>query len=382
MRSVRLALVTTDKREHDHDYMNPVPCFGTAPEALLQGLTSLPKVEVHVVSCSQKKMNSPVQLAANIWFHSLLVPKWGWLRSGYSGCISAVRKELGVIQPDLVHAQGTERDCAIAAAFFPGPKVLTIHGNCRAIAQLRQSKPFSYWWLQAQLERFSIPRFDGVVCISKYTQSLVSGLAKKTWLLPNAVDPAFFEIEPKSVSEFPVILVVANVDARKNQIGLIHSLDGLSKKRPFQMRFLGKCGEDPYGQEFRGLVQTRPWCFWGGMLDRVSLRKEFAKATAVMLPTWEDNCPMVVLEAQAAGIPVICSNVGGVPDLVEEEITGLLTDPSRPESMPQALGRLLQNPGLAKRLADAGRKQALARFHPRVIAEKHLEIYRELIASR
>jgi len=179
-----------------------------------------------------------------------------------------------------------------------------------------------------------------------------------------------------------MVLVVANVDARKNQIGLIRSLDDLAKQYSFELKFFGKCGEDPYGQEFRRLVQARSWCVWRGMLDRDRLRLEFAKATAVVLPTWEDNCPMVVLEAQAAGVPVIASNVGGVPDLIQDGVTGILTDPAQPETMPRALKRLLENPQLSKRLAQEGRKQALARFHPRVIAAKHLDIYRELIACR
>jgi glycosyltransferase involved in cell wall biosynthesis len=232
------------------------------------------------------------------------------------------------------------------------------------------------------LERFCLPRFNGVVCISKYTENWVKGLATKTWLLPNAVDSKFFEIQPRRTGHVPVVLVVANVDSRKNQIGLIHSLAGLSRQRPFEVRFFGKCGEDPYGKEFRELIAARPWCFWGGMLERENLRGEFAKASVVMLPTWEDNCPMVVLEAQAAGIPVIASNVGGVPDLVEDGRTGLLTDPARPETMSKALARLLEDPALAKQLAEKGRSQAKARFHPKVIAEKHLEIYREVIASR
>lgn len=375
-------MLTTDNRQADRHYHFASPYFGTAPAGLLEGLADFREIEIHVISCTQRGMTSPPKLAKNIWFHSLVVPRWGWLRTAYAGCITSVLARLNEISPMVVHAQGTERDCAITAAFFSGPKVLTIHGNCRAIAQLRRSKPFSYWWLQAQLERFSIPKFDGVVSISKYTQSLVSGLAKKTWLLPNAVDSAFFDIQPKRTSEVPVILVVANVDARKNQIGLIHALDALSGNSNFQVNFFGKCGEDSYGREFRALVQTRPWCVWGGMLEREKLRQEFAKATAVMLPTWEDNCPMVVLEAQAAGVPVIASNVGGVPDLVQEGRTGLLTDPARPETMSKALARLLGDPTLAKQLAEEGRSQAKARFHPKVIAEKHLEIYREIIASR
>ena len=84
---------------------------------MLQGFAALPEVRVHVVSCTQQPMRSPEKLAGNIWFHSLHVPKLGWLRTGYQGCIRAVRRKLRAIQPDLVHGQGTERDCALSAIF-------------------------------------------------------------------------------------------------------------------------------------------------------------------------------------------------------------------------------------------------------------------------
>ena len=378
---MKIALVTTDNREAHRQYTLGAPYFGTAPAALLEGLAEYPQAEIHVVTCTQKQMSSPTKLANNVWFHSMHIPKWGWLRSGYLGCIRAVGRKLEEIRPDLVHAQGTERDCAVAAVFATIPKLLTIHGNCRAIAQLRRSPPFSYWWLQAQLERLCLPRFDGVICISKYTQGLVSRLARKTWLLPNAVDSSFFKISRQESGPVPILLVVANVESRKNQIGLIRSLGSLAEQRPFQLRFFGNCGEDDYGRKFRQLAATKPWCFYGGMLDRTSLRQEFARASAVILPTWEDNCPMVLLEAQAAGIPIIASNVGGIPDLVEDDITGILTNPSDPQTMPKALTRLWDSPELASRLIQKGREQAQARFHPKVIAQKHLDIYREVIAA-
>jgi glycosyltransferase involved in cell wall biosynthesis len=91
---------------------------------------------------------------------------------------------------------------------------------------------------------------------------------------------------------------------------------------------------------------------------------------------------MVVLEAQASGVPVIASNVGGVPDLVEDGVTGLLTNPDLPSTMPIALEKILSDKALADRLAEGGRKQALARFHPNVIATRHLKIYEEVLSSR
>ena len=102
---MRIAILTTDSREHYRDYHNPAPHFGTAPEALLQGFSKLPGLEVHVVSCTQEQMRSPQKLAENIWFHSLVVPKIGWMRTLYQGCIRATRRKLREIRPDIVHGQ-------------------------------------------------------------------------------------------------------------------------------------------------------------------------------------------------------------------------------------------------------------------------------------
>src|SRR5580692_11230300 len=107
---MKVALLTTDNREDSRNYSAPDPYFGAAPEALLQGFAALPELEVHVISCTQKPMKSPEKLADNIWFHSLYVPKMGWMRTSYQGCIRAVRRKLKVLKPDMVHGQGTERE--------------------------------------------------------------------------------------------------------------------------------------------------------------------------------------------------------------------------------------------------------------------------------
>src|SRR5712671_6606164 len=155
---MRVAFLTTDNREHFKDYGNPAPHFGTAPEALLQGFSQWPDLEIHVVSCAREQMHSPQKLGENIWFHSLVVPKIGWLRTGYQGCIRATRRFLRTLQPDLVHGQGTERDCGICAVFSGFPNVITIHGNMGELAHLLRPRPGSYLWCAAQLERFTLPR--------------------------------------------------------------------------------------------------------------------------------------------------------------------------------------------------------------------------------
>lgn len=378
---MKIAIVTTDSREHFRDYANPVPSFGTAPEALLQGFALLPDVEVHVISCARVRMKSPKKLAPNIFFHSLLVPKLGWMATGYQGCIRAVRKKLREIQPAIIHGQGTERDCAMDAVFSGFPSVLTIHGNMRLIAKVNRVKPLSFIWLAALLEKITIPRAHGVVCITHYTEQAVKDLAKRTWIVPNAVDSSFFDVDARpAVEEPPRILCVGNVSVRKNQNAFIRALDPLAQKRKFQVLFLGHTTKGrPYDDEFLRLTRERIWCNYGGMANRDQLKAHLREASALALPSLEDNCPMAVLEAMAAGVPVVAAKVGGLPDLIEEGKTGFFCDPLTPNSMCEAVEKMLANPAAMPELAARAKQQALARFHPRVIASRHLEIYREVL---
>jgi glycosyltransferase involved in cell wall biosynthesis len=378
---MRVAILTTDNREHHRQYHETTPRFGTAPEALMQGFALLPETEVHVVSCIQQPMRSPEKIADNIQFHGLLAPKIGWLRTGYQGCIRAVRKKLREIRPDIVHGQGTERDCSISAVFSGFPNVLTIHGNMRLIAAVNRDRPFSYNWLAARLERFTIPRANGVVCITNYTRDAVAGLAKKTWVVPNAVDAGFFEVRPEiNLEHPPVILCAGAVCLRKNQNAFIRALDPLAAKWKFRVLFLGVAPDgNAYSSDFFELIRARAWCEYAGFVDREQLKSHLRGASLLALPSLEDNCPMVILEAAAAGVPVVAAKVGGVPDLIEDGKTGLLCDPLHAVSMAGAVEKLLDQPPLAHALAADANRRARERFHPLVIARRHLEIYREVL---
>jgi glycosyltransferase involved in cell wall biosynthesis len=377
---MKIALLTTDNREHSHDYRQAEPYFGTAPAALLEGFAQLPEAEVHVVSCTQQPLAAPEKIAPNIFYHSLLVPKSGWMRTLYQGCIRAARKKLKEIQPDIVHGQGTERDCALSAVFSGFPNVLTLHGNMRLVAAVNRARPFSFLWLAARLESFTLPRTDGVVCISRYTRDAVKPLVRRTWVLPNAVDRSFFDVRPApDPSAPPVVLCVGAVCLRKNQNAFIRALDPLAERKPFKLIFLGQEDHGAYGAEFRELVQARPWCEHVPFSGRDRVKEYFQAATLLALPTLEDNCPMVVLEAMAAGVPVLASNVGGVPDLIESDKTGVFCDPQAPESFRTGAARLLDDREFSQRLVTEARQQARERFHPQVIARRHLEIYREVL---
>jgi glycosyltransferase involved in cell wall biosynthesis len=374
---MRVALLTTDSREHFKDYGNPQPYFGTAPEALLEGFKLLPdKVEVHVISCLQREpASSPTKLAENIYYHGLHVPNIGWLKTGYQGCIRAVRRKLRVIQPDIVHGQGTERDCAMCAVFSGFPNVLTIHGNMRLVAEFLRAQPLTYYWISSRLERLCLRKTKGVVAISSYTQSSVDPYTRCSWLVPNAVHPSFFNLprEPDSPSR---VLCAANIGARKNQIGLIKALDSLGATTPLRLVFAGRGTEaDAYYRDFKQMVSDRPWCEYLGALDRRALRNEMTRAAIGVLPSFEDNCPMVILEAAAAGLPFAAARVGGIPDLIQHNVNGLLFDPSSPDDISATIARLVLEKSSTLALADAALASCTQRFAPDSVARDHLNIY-------
>ena len=326
-------------------------------------------------------MRKPEKLAPNIWFHQPLVPRPGWGRSAFVGCGLAVRKVIRDIAPDLVHAQGTERDCAVSMMLAPPlPKILTIHGHMARVAEITGARFPSYYWMAAKLEARAVRKADGVVALTRYTEQRVSGGARKSWVLPNAVDEQFFRVENRP--QPGLILCVAHIHAWKRQIELMDALDGIPDPEKPKLVFLGEASASDYGQRFLDAVARRAsWCEHAGNVDRAGLRDWLGRADLVVLPSIEDNCPMVALEAMAAGVPVAASDIGGIPDLVLPGISGERFNPRAPGEIATTIRKLLGDRGLRDQLSATAKAHALASYHPKAIAEKHLGIYREIAGT-
>ena len=376
---MKIVQITTDNRNQERNYDHVDPYFGTAPAGLIDGFSLLDGVELHVISCTSVRMRSPEQIAPNVYFHQPYMPKIGWGRTAFLGCAWAVRKLLHEIKPDIVHGQGTERDCAMAAVLSGFPNVLTIHGNMRIHAARPEQRGNKYYKMAAALETFCLKRTSGVVAISSYTRELVQDLTPCTWLLPNAVDRRFFEVHPTQ-SDVPKILFVGSLDPRKNPLGLLQACAPLLRDGKCTLSLAGQFhAESDYGKEVMTLIDSLPGISLLGFLGRDALAAEFGRSSMLVLPTFEDNCPMVVLEAMAAGLPVAASRVGGVPDLVDHEINGLMFDPNDHADVKGCIEKLVRDPETRASLGTAGRIIAHERFHPKIIASEHLKIYREVL---
>jgi glycosyltransferase involved in cell wall biosynthesis len=95
-----------------------------------------------------------------------------------------------------------------------------------------------------------------------------------------------------------------------------------------------------------------------------------AIATALVLPSYAEGLPMSLLEAMAAGLPVVSTAVGGIPDVVTDGVNGLLFNPGDTATLARLLRRLMRDPEFSRRIALAARETARLRFGAdRVIAQ-------------
>jgi glycosyltransferase involved in cell wall biosynthesis len=378
------AILTTDKREHEKDYLNPLPSFGTAPEALLQGLAKYPDIRIHVISCLQEPVRSPEKLAENIWYHGLHVPKLGWMRTGYQGCVRAVRRKLREIKPDIVHGQGTERDCAISAVLSGYPNVVTIHGNMAAMARFYRAGFGSYHWAATKLENYALDRTFGVFCNSAYTERLVAPRARRVWRVPNAVRSAFFNIvqQQQPAPEKPVLLNVGVVSTHKRQIEVLRIARRLwSRGCRFEMLFIGAMDSTEYAAAFREELrhgEAAGYARHVGFLSVEKLIAAYDTASAMVHFPSEESFGLVVAEGLARNLKFFGAGIGGVPDIAGNVDGAELFADHDWAALENAIARWMAE-GFQKphRASDVMQ----TRYHPGVIARQHLEIYREVLSS-
>ncbi len=116
-----------------------------------------------------------------------------------------------------------------------------------------------------------------------------------------------------------------------------------------------------------------------GPLPPDQVTAQLRGATAAVLPAlWEENCPMAVLEAAAQGVPVVASRIGGIPELVEDGVTGVLVPPGSAPQLSAALARLVAAPGEGARMGAAGWARVRERHDPAAHAADLVHLYREV----
>lgn len=296
-----------------------------------------------------------------------------------------VRRELGLrdvlglvelvrlyrrVRPDLVHANSSKAGVLgrLAAWLARVPvRVFTVHGWAFKAAE----GPASAIYLWA--DRLMRPLTTATICVSETEKR--AGMAARTCgddavVIRNAVGVADAPRAPLA-GEPPHVVSVGRFKAPKDFPTLARALR-LLEERSFRATLVGD-GPDRAAVE----AELRGAATLAG--ERHDVPALLADADVFVLSSTSEGMPLTVLEAMAAGLPVVASAVGGLPELVEDGVTGLLVPPRDPEALADVLRRLLADADLRRRLGAAGRARAEERFDlPRFRAE-HVELYERLL---
>jgi starch synthase len=119
----------------------------------------------------------------------------------------------------------------------------------------------------------------------------------------------------------------------------------------------------------------------GFVRDPELLASAYREARLLVLPSEYEAFGLVLLEAMAQGTPVVASRVGGIPEVVEDGVSGLLVPPGVPHALWEAIARMWTDAALRTKFGEAGQKKVVPRFSWEAVAGRLDRIYREVAGT-
>jgi len=286
--------------------------------------------------------------------------------------------ELMFVRPSLVHInnsfnfKGLLRDCSLAlTAKATGRKVVfEMHGGEPEewLSRHRMMKPLVLRALRS---------VDRVVYLSREQEEFLGKYLspQRFVLIPNMVNPQ--EFTPGTPAEPPTFLYMGRLLGSKGLFDLIEAFSGFDPETRLEI-----AGDGPARAEIaKRIAKNR-------LGDRVKLlgfvvgeekKKTLSRAYALVLPSYHEGIPYVVLEAMASGLPIVATAVGGIPDVVRDGTDGILVKPCRPDDLREAMRTLLD-----RKRRDEMARSARARsgnFSVEKVGQTYIELYRSVLGK-
>jgi glycosyltransferase involved in cell wall biosynthesis len=290
-------------------------------------------------------------------------------------------KELSRSPFDLVHVHGVRP--LNATRELPVPTVFTNHSS-GFLARLRAS-PKRQKRTTALLQHISslIAPSDELVEAAR-----TLGYHGPAAMIPNGVDPKRFSPGTSpiraqlGIGADETVILLARRLVEKNGVTWFARALGPLRSQAFKVVVAGE------GVERRGMeaILTE-----NGMLDRTIFLGSVANtkmpdlyraADLSVLPSLAEATSIAGLEAMATGLPLVGTDVGGIPTIIEDKATGLIVPPRDPDAMAKALGQLIADADVRRRMGAAARAKVEREFTWPVIVEKTVDVYRAVLAAR
>jgi alpha-maltose-1-phosphate synthase len=330
----------------------------------------------------------------------------------FGGALDAFHRSLAMakdtIDADVVHCHTwyTDMGGLLASKLWGVPYVLSIH-SLEPLRPWKVEQLGNAYHLSSWMERTALEQADAVIAVSAETREDVLRLfdvdAAKVHVIHNGIDPD--EYQPTGATEAllrhgidparPYLLFVGRITRQK---GIIHLVDAIPEIDPSLQIVLAAGAPDTpeIGREMEARVgevsERRKGVIWiREMLPRADVIQLYEHAAVFCCPSVYEPFGIINLEAMACETAVVASRVGGIPEVVVPEETGLLVDltlkprtfePIDPAAFSSALAaainRLAAAPDLRARMGRQGRQRALDHFSWDAIAETTLDLYRTL----
>jgi glycosyltransferase involved in cell wall biosynthesis len=283
--------------------------------------------------------------------------------------ISVLRK----INPDVVHAHGTEMAYALAAVNSGFPNIISIQGLMHKLAEhYPDNRTFR---LRVPMEREVLEKGRFFISKTPFAREFIEEMnpAARIFDIENTMHPAFFEVKPDYRLHRRLLFIGTMVEAK----GVRELFEAVSRIDSVTLVVVG--------QEKGGLAEELRNRYahlnveWKGFLSSEQIAEEMNRVDMLVLPSYMDTSPNVVSEAMCAGLPVVATRVGGIPNMIEDGRTGLLVPAKEVEPLAIAINSLLNDTALKERLGRSAREEAVNRFSPKTAASKVRQAYETVI---
>ena len=304
-----------------------------------------------------------------------------------AGIVGQLRRAVDRRAPDIVETHMIKSHfLTLAAGLARGRRwVAYHHGYTTTDAKMR---------LYNQLNRVTLPRASRIITVcGPFARQLADlGVSPEKISVVHSSVAAASAPRAEDVSELKarlgvgegerVVLSVGRLSREKGHVGLVHSLEHLRRIAPALRFKLIIVGEGPERERVEATASSlglsESVVFAGHASD---VRPYYAVADVLALPSHSEGSPLVLLEAMAAGVPVVATLVGGVPEVATDGETALLAAPHDPAAFASALARLLADASLARALASKAAAHVAERFSPEARARSLVEIYSALVSN-
>jgi len=233
------------------------------------------------------------------------------------------------------------------------------------------------------LIRGALSMCDRVLVLSRAWADFFSSLlpAGKLYVAPNGIELTRYENSAAEKTELPSVLYLGEVGRRKGVYDLIQAAKKVKDRGHTCNFIIAGSGEIDEAKEFAYQLEVDSICDFPGPQIGQNKIDLLMKSWILALPSYAEGMPIVVLEAFASGLPVVSTNVGGIPDMICDGQNGFLGQPGDVAALANNIIRLLSDQPLRERISQTNKTKAIEQYSISACAEKIGKVYEELLGN-